>query len=114
TIDIDEEALAAAGLSPTDVTAALEANGISVPGGSLTTGARTLPVNVGTSLESVAELRELPIAPSANSGTTPSAGDGTAPPADENVTDDATAPSAGATPPEPVRLGEIAEVELGL
>lgn len=60
-LDVDVASLAAAGLSPTQVTGVLGSYGVRVPAGSLTEGDQTLSVQVGTPLTSLAELEALPL-----------------------------------------------------
>ncbi|WP_079101887.1 efflux RND transporter permease subunit [Carbonactinospora thermoautotrophica] len=93
-VRLDPAKLAAAGLTPAAVTAALQANGVAVPGGTLTRGDRSFSVQVGDGFTSLEEIRDLPLTPQA----------GAAPVA---------APGASA-PPAPVRLGDVAKVETAL
>jgi HAE1 family hydrophobic/amphiphilic exporter-1 len=60
-VELDQRAAAAAGVSAATVAEALRANGSTVPAGSLTEDARSLPVQVGSPLESLADVRELPL-----------------------------------------------------
>jgi HAE1 family hydrophobic/amphiphilic exporter-1 len=52
-------ALAARGVSPQAITQVLQANGISVPAGSVTDGTRALSVQVGTPITDIQQIREL-------------------------------------------------------
>ncbi|WP_283138035.1 efflux RND transporter permease subunit [Rhizohabitans arisaemae] len=52
-----------AGLTPSGVTNALQANGVVLPGGTLTEGGRTLAIDAGRSYASIDELRNLTLAP---------------------------------------------------
>nr|WP_194720263.1 efflux RND transporter permease subunit [Cellulosimicrobium arenosum] len=61
TIDLDVEALGAAGLSPADVTGVLQDNGAVVPAGTVTEGDTTLSVQVGSQITSVEDLAALPL-----------------------------------------------------
>ena len=61
TIDLDLEALAGAGLDPSAVSQALQANGVVVPGGSITEGERTLSVETGERLSSAEEIAAVPL-----------------------------------------------------
>ncbi|RPF20028.1 efflux RND transporter permease subunit [Myceligenerans xiligouense] len=88
----DDDKLADAGLTADQLSTLLRDNGVVMPGGTLTEGDRTWSVELGTSLDDIAELRALPLIPAAGSGQgaadagagagatggTP-AGDGTAP-----------------------------------
>lgn len=77
----DPAKLAATGIRPEAVRTALEANGVAIPAGALTDGVRSLPVQVGTRIANLDDLRGLFLPPAA--------------------------PGAA-----PVRLGDIAAVEL--
>ena len=63
TLDVDPAALAAADLGPDAITTALTSNGVVVPAGSLTSGGRTLDVQVGQQLTSAADVAALPVGP---------------------------------------------------
>ncbi|GAB3164614.1 efflux RND transporter permease subunit [Myceligenerans halotolerans] len=64
----DEDELADAGLTTDQLSTLLQDNGVVVPGGTLTEGDRTWSVELGTSLDGIAALRELPLIPSAGGG----------------------------------------------
>ncbi|GAB3618725.1 hypothetical protein GCM10027416_32820 [Okibacterium endophyticum] len=64
----DDAALAAAGLQRSDISQALEQNGVLLPAGEITEGDQTLAVQTGTKLGSADDIAELPIV-----GTTPGA-----------------------------------------
>ncbi|MFJ4107370.1 efflux RND transporter permease subunit [Oerskovia enterophila] len=91
TIDLDVAALAAAGLSPAQVTTILQDNGVVVPAGTVAAGDRTLSVQVGSAITSADDLVNLPlvVSPSAAGPTTP------------------------AGPSAPVTLGDVATVTVG-
>ncbi|WP_369135310.1 efflux RND transporter permease subunit [Modestobacter sp. I12A-02662] len=61
TITLDPAALAATGVSPAAVTTVLQGNGIVLPAGTLTSGEQTLPVQAGSRLTSVEDLRAVPL-----------------------------------------------------
>lgn len=65
TITPDAAALAAAGLSTQVINSALQQNGILFPGGEITEGDRTLTVQTGAKITSVAEIAALPLVGSA-------------------------------------------------
>ncbi|MGC5021638.1 efflux RND transporter permease subunit [Micromonospora sp. DT47] len=65
TITPDPAKFAAAKLAPTAIGAALKTNGIAVPAGALTDGAKTLPVQVGTPITTLDELRGIVLTPTA-------------------------------------------------
>ncbi|MET4224629.1 efflux RND transporter permease subunit [Oerskovia enterophila] len=92
TIDLDVAALAAAGLSPAQVTTILQDNGVVVPAGTVAAGDRTLSVQVGSAITSADDLINLPlvVSPAAAAG-----------------------PTAPAGPSAPVTLGDVATVTVG-
>ncbi|WP_270408283.1 efflux RND transporter permease subunit [Brachybacterium paraconglomeratum] len=122
----DEAALAENGLTEDDISTALDANGLSLPGGSVTDGDRTLDVVLGQSIDSLESLEGIVLMPSddASGGDAQGAGqqgaDGQAAggqqgaeqqgaqDADGQQTQPGTAPGE---PAEPVTLGEVATVE---
>ncbi|MET8118608.1 efflux RND transporter permease subunit [Micromonospora sp. NPDC005189] len=61
----DPAKLAAAQIQPTAIGAALKTNGVAVPAGTVTDGALALPVQVGTPIATVEDLRGIVIAPGA-------------------------------------------------
>ncbi|MTG90312.1 MMPL family transporter [Cellulosimicrobium sp. BIT-GX5] len=61
TIDLDPAALAAAGLSPAQVSTILQDNGVVLPAGTVADGDRTLSVQVGTAITTVDDLAALPL-----------------------------------------------------
>ncbi|SCL65123.1 efflux RND transporter permease subunit [Micromonospora peucetia] len=61
----DPAKLAAAKLQPTALGAALKTNGVTVPAGAVTDGTRALPVQVGTRLATLDDLRGVVVAPAA-------------------------------------------------
>jgi HAE1 family hydrophobic/amphiphilic exporter-1 len=71
----DPAKLAAAGVQPTAIGAALRANGVTVPAGALTEGDRSLPVQVGSPVRSVDELRGIVLTPSTPGGRVVTLGD---------------------------------------
>lgn len=60
-VDLDVPALAAAGLSPAQVTTLLQDNGVVVPAGTVTDGDTTLSVQIGSPVTSVEDLAALPL-----------------------------------------------------
>ncbi len=94
----DEDALAENGLTEDDITTALDAHGLSLPGGSVVDGDRTLDVVLGQSVDSLESLEAIVLMPA----------------------DDAAAEDEGPTgaegqeprqPAAPVTLAEVATVE---
>ncbi len=69
TVDVDLPALLAAGLTPQDVLDVLDDYGIRVPAGTLTDGEEALAVQVGTPIESVADLEAIPLTSEAGAVT---------------------------------------------
>ncbi|WP_020578581.1 efflux RND transporter permease subunit [Actinopolymorpha alba] len=112
-ITIDGAKLAAHGLTPESVAAALQANGVSVPGGELESGSRTFAVDVGTPFSSVEEIRDLALLPAAPATSAGSRGSDSGPgDASSGRTSGGTGARqrASAPPPRPVRLAEVATV----
>jgi HAE1 family hydrophobic/amphiphilic exporter-1 len=69
-VTLDAAALAATGVSPADVTTVLQDNGVVLAAGSLTEGEQTLPVQAGTRLTSVDDLRAAPLVGAGGAMTT--------------------------------------------
>ncbi|MFE5307637.1 efflux RND transporter permease subunit [Isoptericola sp. NPDC056605] len=133
-VDVKTKKLAAAGLTTQDVADVLKDNGVVLPAGTITDDDVTYSVQAGSSIDSVKELKALPLVPDpaagattgagdATGGTTGEVGDGTgAPPAaDGSAQDPAQDPAQGAegattpqTPaaPEPVTLADVATVQV--
>jgi hydrophobic/amphiphilic exporter-1 (mainly G- bacteria), HAE1 family len=59
----DEDALAENGLTENDITTALDAHGLSLPGGSVVDGERTLDVVLGQGLDSIESLEQIVLMP---------------------------------------------------
>ncbi len=97
-IEPDDKELAAAGLTTAQLSSLLQENGTVTPVGAVTQDGQTNSVQVGTSVDSVKELENLPIVPAAGA----SAPGAEAP----------QAPDAGASPAEVVHLGDVAEVSV--
>ncbi len=91
-VTVDPEALQTRGISLFQVSRALRENNITVPAGAITNNGLTFPVRTTHTFQSIEELRELAI------GFPPPGGQQGAPPA---------------SPLEPVRLSDVAEVTLG-
>jgi multidrug efflux pump subunit AcrB len=90
-IEPDDEKLAAAGLTSAQLSSLLQENGTVTPVGEVTEDGETSSVQVGTSVNSVEELEDLPIVPTAD-----------APPA----------PGTEAAAPAVVHLGDVAKVSV--
>ncbi|GAB3414866.1 efflux RND transporter permease subunit [Flindersiella endophytica] len=65
TIALDDAKLAKAGLTTSSISQALQANGVSIPGGNVTAGGKTFPVDVGAQFTSVQQLKDLRVMPTA-------------------------------------------------
>jgi hydrophobic/amphiphilic exporter-1 (mainly G- bacteria), HAE1 family len=134
-ITLDDDELADAGVSVQGVLNALQANGVSVPGGEMGAGDRSLAIEVGAPFRSVDDIADVPIVPTgAGAGAGPGGGaagapDGTgagagtgqeagagqgagaAPGAGASARRGAAGQAAPPTAPEPVTLGDVADVE---
>ena len=111
----DEDALAEHGLTEDDISTALDASGLSLPGGSVTDDDRTMDVVLGKSLDSIESLEGIVLMPSdgAASGASDAGGAEGQQGADGQQGGDAqTQPgTAPGEPAEPVTLDEVADVE---
>ncbi|HWV77987.1 MAG TPA: efflux RND transporter permease subunit, partial [Isoptericola sp.] len=124
-VDVNTKKLAAAGLTTQDVADVLKDNGVVLPAGTITDDDVTYSVQAGSSIDSVKELKALPLVPDpataagattgagdATGGTTGEVGDGTgAPPADGSAQGIPGATQAPAAP-EPVTLADVATVKV--
>ncbi|WP_223692508.1 efflux RND transporter permease subunit [Leifsonia poae] len=110
TIVPDTAKLTAAGLSVQSIKDALQQNGVLVPGGSITEDGKTLSVQSGKQLDSIADLESLPLIRSATAGAGTgagaSAGAGTG--AGAAAAEAAAAAAAAATPQT---IGDVASVK---
>ncbi|GAB2537623.1 efflux RND transporter permease subunit [Brachybacterium huguangmaarense] len=64
----DPAKMADAGLADADITTALDASGLSVPGGTVSDGDRSLDVSIGTPLASVEDLQKIEVIPGDGAG----------------------------------------------
>ncbi|MCK9794891.1 efflux RND transporter permease subunit [Isoptericola sp. 4D.3] len=113
-VDVDTKMLAAAGLTTQDVADVLKDNGVVLPAGTVTDDDVTYSVQAGSRIESVKELKALPLVPDpAAAGATPGAGDATGGTTGE-VGDGTGAPPEQEAPsaPEPVALSDVATVKV--
>ncbi|MFB9906946.1 efflux RND transporter permease subunit [Allokutzneria oryzae] len=90
TITPDTAKMLRAGLSSLSVSNALKANGIALPGGTLTENGKSYSVSVGGAFSSLEDLKNLPLTPAAAGG------------------------QQSTRPGSPVKLGDVATVEQGL
>ncbi|MFD6137264.1 efflux RND transporter permease subunit [Isoptericola sp. NPDC060257] len=130
-VDVKTKKLAEAGLTTQDVADVLKDNGVVLPAGTITDDDVTYSVQAGSSIDSVKELKALPLVPDpaaagattgagdATGGTTGEVGDGTgAPPAADGSAQDPAQGAEGATAPqtpaasEPVTLADVATVKV--
>ncbi|MFF4605413.1 efflux RND transporter permease subunit [Streptomyces sp. NPDC001339] len=93
----DDEKLAAAGLTTQALGQALKAGGTSVPAGSFAEHGKSKTVQVGAGLTSVAQIKDLTVAPAPGAGGAGAGGAG--------------AGAAAGRSAEPVRIGDIATVK---
>ncbi|GLW13603.1 hydrogenase expression protein [Streptomyces sp. NBRC 13847] len=110
----DDKKLAAAGLSAQSLGQALQNGGTSVPAGSFSEDGKSKTVQVGAGFTSVAQIKDLKVAPSAGGG----AGGGASAGGDASSRGGASpggapaaGPSAGGRPGAAVRLGDVATVK---
>ncbi|MDA2810094.1 efflux RND transporter permease subunit [Nocardiopsis sp. RSe5-2] len=109
----DEDELEDAGLSEADVTAALQSSGVLSPGGDITEDDRTLTVTTGSRLESLEDIEDVQVVPGAGGGGAAAGGQGAAGAAGAGgAAGAAGAAGAPQAAPEPVRLGEVADVAM--
>lgn len=101
-ITVDQDKLAAAGLTAGSITTALEENGVQVPAGTLNHGDQSMAVQVGGKLSSLSDIRNLYLTPGASSQS--SGSPGTTVPPDAGTT--------GGVTGQAVRLGDVATVAL--
>ncbi|WP_020574874.1 efflux RND transporter permease subunit [Actinopolymorpha alba] len=101
-VDLDPDKLADRGLTSAMVGQALQANGVSVPGGQFTRGDRTLAVEIGAPFDSVKDVVDLELVPgpSASPSASSSAGSSTRPPA-----------GSAARSAAPVKLSDVGTVK---
>ena len=115
----DEDALAEHGLTDDDISTALDASGLSLPGGSVTDDDRTMDVVLGQSIDSIESLEGIVLMPSDSSaggdgqqGQGADQGAQQGADAQQGAGDAQTQPgTTPGEPAEPVTLDEVAEVE---
>ncbi|MEU8108831.1 efflux RND transporter permease subunit [Nonomuraea muscovyensis] len=120
TITPDLGKMVKAGVSPTQIPDVLRANGTPVPAGALTDDGKSLTVQVGTRVDTVAKLKDLyltPAQPQAQPQSQPQAQgqpQGRQQPPGQAQGGQPPTGQAPATAPKPVQLGDVATVERGL
>jgi HAE1 family hydrophobic/amphiphilic exporter-1 len=120
----DEDELAEKGLTDQDIATALDANGLSVPGGTVTDDDRTLDVVVGQRMDSIKDLENIVLIPADDGSTDQSTGTGTEDQTGATGTEDETGTQPGVDPAtgtedttqaqepaDPVKLGDVAKVK---
>jgi HAE1 family hydrophobic/amphiphilic exporter-1 len=107
TIDVDQEALAAAGLAPTAISDALDANGVVVPAGTIDSDGRELTIEAGERLTSVEEIAALPLI--ADQSAEPAEPADPSAPTGPTTPSDPTAPEA---PAEQLTVDDVADVSI--
>ncbi|MER6951215.1 efflux RND transporter permease subunit [Nonomuraea sp. NPDC000554] len=122
TITPDEKKMAKAGVSPTQIPDVLKANGTPIPAGTLTSDSRSLTVQVGQRVDSVAKLKSLYLTPTQPQAPPQTAQPQTAQPQGRPQT--GQRPQSGQPgvpqavvkpkPLKPVKLGDVATIERGL
>ncbi|MEU2202567.1 efflux RND transporter permease subunit [Isoptericola sp. NPDC019482] len=114
-VDVNTKKVAAAGLTTQDVADVLKDNGVVLPAGTITDDDVTYSVQAGSSIDSVKELKALPLVPdpAAGAGATTGAGDATGGTTGQ-VGDGTGAPPTADVPaaPEPVTLSDVATVKV--
>ncbi|MDA8372056.1 MAG: efflux RND transporter permease subunit [Nocardiopsaceae bacterium] len=100
TITPNEDDLEDENLTSADLTSALQSSGLLSPGGDITEDGRTLTVTTGGNLESIEDVEDIWLMPGNGGAADPSAM--------------AAAPGATAAASDPVRLKDVADVEVAL
>jgi HAE1 family hydrophobic/amphiphilic exporter-1 len=100
-ITLDPAKMNDARITMQQVAGVLQANNLSIPGGAVQSGGQTLPVRVGNSLASLDEIKNLVVG--VKTAVQLSAGGGQTP----------SQSAAPTQPPTPVRLGDIADIQVG-
>ncbi|WP_035856720.1 efflux RND transporter permease subunit [Cryptosporangium arvum] len=107
--------LAAAGLSPQAISAAISSGGTAVPAGQVADGTQALTVQVGGGYTSVEDLKNLYVTPGATAAPSGDNGATAAPSGDNGATaapsGDTGAATTGSAPAAPVKLGDVASIE---
>ncbi|MEV4573588.1 efflux RND transporter permease subunit [Nonomuraea jabiensis] len=123
TIEPDTEKMAKAGVSASQIPDVLKANGTPIPAGTLTADGKSLTVQVGTRVDSVAKLKDLYLTPAQPAATQqqqqpsqaqarPQTGQPGRPGQSPAALAQQQAPKP--KPLKPVKLGDVAEIKQGL
>ncbi|MEV0237217.1 efflux RND transporter permease subunit [Nonomuraea sp. NPDC050786] len=128
TIEPDAKKMAAAGVSASQIPDVLRANGTPIPAGTLTSDGKSLTVQVGARVDSVAKLKDLYLTPAQPAALPQQQGQQQAqsqarPPTGQTARPGQGQPSQAALaqqqqvkpkPLKPVKLGDVAEIKRGL
>ncbi|MET7329648.1 efflux RND transporter permease subunit [Nonomuraea sp. NPDC005650] len=123
TIEPDTKKMAKAGVSAAQIPDVLKANGTPIPAGALTADGKSLTVQVGTRVDSVAKLKDLYLTPAQPAATQqqPSQAQAQARPQTGQAGRPGQSQAALAQqqvvkpkPLKPVKLGDVAEIKQGL
>ncbi|MGW6505562.1 efflux RND transporter permease subunit [Nonomuraea angiospora] len=123
TIEPDTKKMAKAGVSASQIPDVLKANGTPIPAGTLTADGKSLTVQVGARVDSVAKLKDLYLTPAQPAATQqqPSQAQAQARPQTGQPGRPGQSPAALAQqqapkpkPLKPVKLGDVAEIKQGL
>ncbi|GAA3262207.1 efflux RND transporter permease subunit [Nonomuraea helvata] len=127
TIEPDAKKMAAAGVSAAQIPDVLKANGTPIPAGTLTSDGKSLTVQVGARVDSVAKLKDLYLTPAQPAAVPQQQGQQqgqsqTRPPTGQTARPGQGQPSQSAFPQQqakpkplkPVKLGDVAEIKQGL
>ncbi|MFI7130847.1 efflux RND transporter permease subunit [Nonomuraea sp. NPDC050153] len=121
TIEPDTKKMAAAGVSAAQIPDVLKANGTPIPAGALTADGKSLTVQVGTRVDSVAKLKDLYLTPAQPAATQQQPSQAQARPQTGQAGRPGQSQAALAQqqvvkpkPLKPVKLGDVAEIKQGL
>ncbi|WP_248958294.1 efflux RND transporter permease subunit [Sphaerisporangium perillae] len=116
TIEPDNDKLAEHGLTASAIATAIQSAGTPLPAGTLTKSEQSLSVQVGTTLGSVKDIKDLYLnPPAATQGQAQGQGQAQQRPGARSVpgAQGTATPARAAAAPKPVRLGDVATVKLG-
>ena len=111
TIKPDVRKMALAGVSPAQIPDVLKANGTPIPAGTLTSGGKSLTVEVGTRVDSITKLKGLYLTPAQ---PVPSVQQAQTPQGRPQAGGPQQPAAVRPAPLKPVKLGDVAEVTRGL
>ncbi|WP_219517219.1 efflux RND transporter permease subunit [Nonomuraea ceibae] len=114
TITPDVKKMALAGVSAAQIPEVLRANGTPIPAGTLVDDGKSLTVQVGSRVDSLAELKGLYLTPAQPQAQQPAARQQVPQQAQQQARQGQLQAVAQPRPLKPVRLGDVATVERGL